>query len=212
MRNTIVLTMLGLLAMMDNDARVSLRFLEWRTPELSIFWWLLSALLIGAVLGWAASAGASVRTRLAQRRTRRELVQSQDEVRRLRNELSSPYKLVQLIGENSWHEAATDYDAMRTNAGLREVAASADAIGPHIGQLYELGDDSVPTSTGLVRLAHEAGLTVHPYTFRVDDLPSGFACFEELVRFCVSELAVDGLFTDFPDRVSRYLRQDATSS
>jgi glycerophosphoryl diester phosphodiesterase len=123
------------------------------------------------------------------------------EIRRLRNALSSPYKLVQLIGENAWHEAATDYDAMRTDAGLRKIAESADAIGPHIGHLYELGDDSVPVSTGLVKLAHEAGLTVHPYTFRVDDLPSGFTCFEDLVRFCVSDLRIDGLFTDFPDRV-----------
>lgn len=81
----VVVALLGLLAMMDNDARVSLQFLEWRTPELSIYWWLLSAMLIGAVLGWTASAAASVRTRLAQRRTRRELAQSQDEVRRLRN-------------------------------------------------------------------------------------------------------------------------------
>ncbi len=123
------------------------------------------------------------------------------EVRRLRNELDSPFKLVQLIGENTWHEAATDYEAMRTAAGIREIAESADAIGPNIAHLYELDEGSIPVSTGLVGLAHEAGLTVHPYTFRVDDLPSGFACFEELVRFCVSELSIDGLFTDFPDRV-----------
>ena len=123
------------------------------------------------------------------------------EIRRLRNDLSCPYKLVQLIGENAWLEAATDYDAMRTEAGLREIADSADAIGPHIGHLFEPGADSVPVSTGLVAMAHEAGLAVHAYTFRVDELPAGFTSFDDLVSFCVSELGVDGLFTDFPDRV-----------
>lgn len=123
------------------------------------------------------------------------------EVRRLKTELSCPYKLVQLIGDNTWLEAATDYDAMRTDAGLREVADNADGIGPHIGHLIEPGADSVPVSTGLVEMAHAAGLVVHPYTFRVDELPAGFASFNDLVMFCVSELGIDGLFTDFPDKV-----------
>jgi glycerophosphoryl diester phosphodiesterase len=35
----------------------------------------------------------------------------------------------------------------------------------------------------------------------VDDLPPGFDCFEDLVRYTVTELGIDGLFTDFPDRV-----------
>jgi glycerophosphoryl diester phosphodiesterase len=90
---------------------------------------------------------------------------------------------------------------MRTEAGLREIADSAAAIGPHIGHLIAPGADSVPVSTGLVAMAHAAGLAVHPYTFRVDELPAGFASFDDLVSFCVSELGIDGLFTDFPDRV-----------
>jgi uncharacterized integral membrane protein len=76
--------LLGLLAMMDNDTQVSLRFLDWSTPALSIYWWLLAALLIGASLGWTASAAGSVRTRLAKRQMRRELARSRSEVERLR--------------------------------------------------------------------------------------------------------------------------------
>ena len=53
----------------------------------------------------------------------------------------------------------------------------------------------------LVEQAHQLGLSVHPYTFRSDDLPRGFKSLQELVRFCVLELAVDGLFTDFTDEV-----------
>jgi glycerophosphoryl diester phosphodiesterase len=124
------------------------------------------------------------------------------EIERLRNELGCPFKLVQLIGENSWGEASTDFDAMRTRQGLAEIARVADAIGPHIEQMYVLrsdGDGLLPSE--LCHWAHEVGLTVHPYTFRLEDLPPGFDSFGQLVGFFVHEVGIDGLFTDFPDKV-----------
>ena len=59
----------------------------------------------------------------------------------------------------------------------------------------------MPVATGLVSAAHAQGLAVHPYTFRADQLPPGFASFADLVSFFVQELRIDGLFTDFPDQV-----------
>ena len=124
------------------------------------------------------------------------------EIRRLRRELNCPLKLVQLIGNNHWHEVATDFESLRTENGIRQLAETADAIGPNISHLYELrGSEGVPVPTGLVQMAHAAGLLVHPYTFRADDLPAGFSTFAELVRYFVDEIGVDGLFTDFPDKV-----------
>jgi glycerophosphoryl diester phosphodiesterase len=124
------------------------------------------------------------------------------EIRRLKHELECPFKLVQLIGDNSWLEAATDYNTLRTGEGIERLAKTADVIGPHISHLYELQEiDCVPVSTGLAGLAHEAGLSVHPYTFRADDIPVGFTSFETLVRYFVDDVGVDGLFTDFPDQV-----------
>ena len=124
------------------------------------------------------------------------------EIRRLRNELDCPFKLVQLIGENSWGEAESDFDWLQSAEGIKQIAESADAIGPHLLQLYELDAvDGRPVPTGLARSAHEAGLSVHPYTFRVDDLPPGFTQFDDLVSYFVVDIGVDGLFTDFPDRV-----------
>jgi glycerophosphoryl diester phosphodiesterase len=124
------------------------------------------------------------------------------ELRRLRHELDCPYKLVQLIGANNWNEADTDYDVMRTRQGLEKLARTVDAVGPWLLYLYELraGDD-LPVSTGFVGMAHEVGLGVHPFTFRADDLPRGFEKLAELVRFFADELAIDGLFTDFPDLI-----------
>ena len=122
------------------------------------------------------------------------------EIYRLRHELACPLRLVQLIGDNSWLEATTDYDSLRRADGIRKIAESADAIGPHISHLYELEKiDSAPVSTGLTEMAHDNGLLVHPYTFRADDIPAGFASFEELIRYFADDIGIDGLFTDFPD-------------
>lgn len=129
------------------------------------------------------------------------------EVRRIRHELGCGLRLVQLLGENDWGESDTDYEQLKTPAGLREIAASADGIGPWIGQLIRAAEiDGHPVSTGLVSAAHDAGLLVHPYTFRAEQLAPGFDSLEEMIRWFVDELSIDGLFTDFPDRAIAALR------
>ena len=108
---------------------------------------------------------------------------------------------MQLIGENDWGEAKTDFDAMRTPSGLRELAKTVDGIGPWLNQLYTRRDtDGQPVPTRLVEDAHRAGLIVHPYTFRLDSLPAGFETLDALLAFMIEELRIDGLFTDFPDQ------------
>ena len=59
------------------------------------------------------------------------------ELKRIRNDLHSDLKLIQLIGENAWKESTTDYDAMRTAAGIADVASYADGIGPEIAQIVD---------------------------------------------------------------------------
>jgi glycerophosphoryl diester phosphodiesterase len=128
------------------------------------------------------------------------------ELLRIRKDLGCKLKLIQLIGDNSWDEADTDYDELQSDAGLERLATIVDGIGPWITQLYEAGSEGRLESNGLVSKAHNAGLAVHPYTFRQDELPPGFESFEALMRFAVDELAVDGLFTDFPDLACAALR------
>jgi len=128
------------------------------------------------------------------------------ELLRVRNELDCRMRLVQLIGENRWAETETDYDYLKSRQGLAELTKTVDAIGPWVNQLYAVDPISgKPASTGLTESAHQSGLLVHPFTFRADDLPPGFRCFEDMVRYFTGDLDVDGLFTDFPDRVYRYL-------
>lgn len=135
------------------------------------------------------------------------------ELRRIREDLGSDLKLVQLIAENDWGESDTDYVALRTPDGLRELSRTVDAVGPWLGQLYTLAAiDGQPISSGFASEAHRAGLAVHPYTFRVDALPPGFASFEATVSWFVGELAIDGFFTDFPDRARRIVDRIGDSS
>lgn len=122
------------------------------------------------------------------------------EVQRLKRDLDCRWPIVQLIGLNEWQEAATDYVELSSPAGLARVASVADGIGPHLSYLYSPAAGRIkPTS--LVADAHALGLVVHPYTFRSDDLPPEFDSLEALVRFCVIEQQIDGLFTDFTDQV-----------
>lgn len=132
------------------------------------------------------------------------------ELRRIRHQLGSQLKLVQLIGENSWREAPTNYDDLRTRRGLQRLSKTADAIGPWMNRLYRLRRrDGRIRSSGLTERAHSVGLAVHPYTIRSDDLPPGFDTVDDLLRFCTDDIAVDGLFTDFPDAVLDFLRSAA---
>ena len=123
------------------------------------------------------------------------------ELLRIRNELRCELKLIQLIGENSWGEAETNYGRLLTAAGFKRLAKTVDGIGPWINQLYRVRSNGDIDDTGVVARAHDAGLAVHPFTFRSDDLPPGFDSFTELIRFAIDELSIDGLFTDFPDQI-----------
>ena len=109
--------------------------------------------------------------------------------------------MVQLIGENSWGESDTDYDELRNAEALRLLAGTVEGIGPSIGHLVTLNEiDGNPVSLGLVSAAHAEGLVVHAYTFRADQLAPGFDSLQQMVRWFVDELKLDGVFTDFPDQ------------
>ena len=111
--------------------------------------------------------------------------------------------LIMLIGNRS------DYPWMLESDGMSKLAYSADGIGPSynlvVDRASEVGDIRV---TELVTQAHGAGLAVHPYTFRADPgaVPDYAGSFEELLDIHYFQADVDGLFTDFPDRVVQFLQ------
>ena len=125
------------------------------------------------------------------------------EIKRLRTELGAKVKLVQLIGDNSWNEAPTDYQALLSPQGLAELANYVQGIGPWLPQVYDFTEGR---ALELVAQAHALNLQVHPYTFRQDALPPGTSS-KQLLDLLFKQLKVDGIFTDFTDTVVTYLAE-----
>jgi glycerophosphoryl diester phosphodiesterase len=131
-----------------------------------------------------------------------------DELKRVKEQvqpaLGIELKLVQLMGDDE-----DDYGWMLAPGGMAELARYADGIGPEKGMI--ISADSTPGNLAISTLvadAHEAGLQVHPYTFRADtgQVPAYARDFEHLLALFFFEAGVDGLFTDFPDRAVEFLK------
>ena len=115
------------------------------------------------------------------------------------------------------------YGDLRTSQGLADVAKYADAIGPWKRMIVSVrgtdangdgnaddvnGDGTVNDAdrttlapTSLVLDAHNAGLLVHPYTFRNEGryLAADYKGDPKLEFQQFFQLGVDALFTDFPN-------------
>ena len=134
----------------------------------------------------------------------------------------TPLPLIQLIdvtGAPADFVASGDprtYDDLVTAQGLREIATYADGIGPDRSRLVanDVEGQRIGGPTGVIRLAHRAGLLVHPFTFRPEntflaaDFQLGDPASPEFPRArgdepaqlqLYYELGVDGLFADNAD-------------
>ncbi|MGH3752015.1 MAG: glycerophosphodiester phosphodiesterase [Pseudonocardiaceae bacterium] len=102
------------------------------------------------------------------------------------------------------------YADLATPAGLRGIARYAQGIGPEKQQVIPRNPDgTLGSPTALVANARDAGLIVHPYTFRAENnfLPVDFRISAVLSDFgrAIDEqvtylrAGIDGVFTDHPD-------------
>ena len=103
-----------------------------------------------------------------------------------------------------------DEGTQATPARLAEIAKYADGIGPNKRLIVPAGSDGrLLPPTSVVRDAHAAGLFVHVWTMRSEDVflsPSyGGDPKREYEQF--ASLGVDGMFTDFPDVAAAVFRR-----
>ncbi|MGQ0719918.1 MAG: glycerophosphodiester phosphodiesterase [Pseudonocardiales bacterium] len=106
------------------------------------------------------------------------------------------------------------YADLSTPAGLQGIARYAQGIGPEKQQVIpRKADGTLGSPTTLVTDAHQAGLVVHPYTFRAENfflpvdyqvvgtsppVPTDYGrAIDEQITYLRAGL--DGLFTDQPD-------------
>ncbi|MFA0710797.1 glycerophosphodiester phosphodiesterase [Vibrio splendidus] len=128
-------------------------------------------------------------------------------------------KLVQLMAYTDWNETMTyqgdkatpySYDWMFEKGGMAKVASYADGIGPWKPMLVD--DASTKDNIiikPLMKSAKDAGLDVHPYTFRADPgrIPAYADNFDGMLDVFYNQVKVDGVFTDFPDKVVDFLKR-----
>jgi len=119
------------------------------------------------------------------------------ELARVKDALGSQLRLIQLVGTGA------DYASLLTAPGLRQVASYAHGLGPHYSQLVAEKGRERPSVAPLARLARAAGLQLHPYTFRRDELPAYAGTLEELLELFAVEVGVDAVFCDHPDVAAR---------
>ena len=126
-----------------------------------------------------------------------------DNLKRIRT--MTGLRLIQLMDATGApaDKAAPSYAAMATPAGLKAIAAYAYGIGPNKDMIRK--GDAAPST--LVHDAHAAGLRLHPWTFRAENmfLPPSLRTgadpvahgqlSAEIARFL--DLGIDGFFTDF---------------
>ena len=79
----IILFFLAALAV--NQEPVALHFLNWQTPEWSVFWWLLAAFLLGLLLGLFGITVFMTRLRLHNRKLSKQLGNAEQELHKVRN-------------------------------------------------------------------------------------------------------------------------------
>lgn len=132
------------------------------------------------------------------------------ETKRIRNELNYQGKLVQLLGENRWGAPeGTDYDFLKSDEGVLEMAKVVDGIGPWLPQVIEgLSENGTAIMTPTLIAAQRAQLMVHPYTLRADQLPKWAGDMDIALKAIFDDAAIDGIFTDFPDQAVEYLARN----
>ncbi|MFP6580928.1 MAG: glycerophosphodiester phosphodiesterase family protein [Candidatus Hydrogenedentota bacterium] len=111
-----------------------------------------------------------------------------DSLRKIRNEFNSKLPLIMVMGDAS----------LLDKKGLDDLATFVNGIGP--------SKSLVERDPNIVKEAHARGLKVHPYTFRADAYSKRkYDSFEKELDTFYNTYKVDGVFTDFPDQVVRFL-------
>ncbi|KVD56627.1 glycerophosphodiester phosphodiesterase [Burkholderia ubonensis] len=140
----------------------------------------------------------AIRSRIGSSQPNWKLVQLMDDA------AQRPYDFVKANDKRT-------YGDLSTRDGMLEVATYANGVGPYKASIIAVGaDGTLQQPTPYVRYAHEAGLVVHPYTFRPENnflpasLKDGGAASARNTAGSVREIqaylraGIDGFFTDDP--------------
>jgi glycerophosphoryl diester phosphodiesterase len=119
------------------------------------------------------------------------------ELARIRFELESSLPLIQLLPCSD----RASREIMISDAAT--FAAHATGVGLPYEQLIATSSNrstaTEPAPAPIAAALRAAGLAIHAYTFRADQLPVWATSFRDLLRLFLADLGVDGVFCDHPD-------------
>lgn len=125
-----------------------------------------------------------------------------DELVRVKRELHCKLPLVYLVSrDRKWDALLQDERALHQE--LTQIADICTGLGPQLTMLLETRGSSSPQPTPLIKSAHAAGLKVHGWTLRAEELSSGAKDFKQLHTW-IRDTGIDGCFSDFPDQTLGY--------
>jgi glycerophosphoryl diester phosphodiesterase len=116
---------------------------------------------------------------------------------------------VQLVSpEGGPTDVTLRYKDMVSATGMKAIAAYANGVGPEWSMVIPTVDGGLGPATALVSDAHAAGLAVHPWTVRAENVflppklrnganPADFGDVNAVYK-ALYAAGVDGLFSDFP--------------
>lgn len=132
--------------------------------------------------------------------------------------LEMDLNLVQLIANTHWgitkiytekNVSNYSYEWMFKAGAMVKIADYADGIGPYKRMLItKKSRKNKLIISPMLKRAQQAGLVVHPYTFRLDKgrVEKYADSFEHMLEIFYFDLGVEGVFTDFPDRAVNFLK------
>ncbi|MGZ3375162.1 MAG: glycerophosphodiester phosphodiesterase [Phenylobacterium sp.] len=105
-------------------------------------------------------------------------------------------------------DSKTPYKEMVSAAGMKTIATYAHGVGPDWSMVIPTVDGGLGPATPLVKDAHAAGLAVHPWTVRAENIflppklrhgtdPATHGDVEAVYAALLAS-GIDGLFSDFP--------------
>lgn len=121
-----------------------------------------------------------------------------DELKRCRFELGTRLKLAQLSEDTPGQGLPTSLAAIAEYAEIWAPAHSMliESVSSRLASSGGAGAVEVAEAAGEAR---RAGLELHPFTFRRDEVPAAFSGLEEQLELYYGEVGVSAVFCDHPD-------------
>lgn len=128
-------------------------------------------------------------------------------LRRLRNEFGWKGRLMMIYSGGKPGPDGSDYDALATADGLKDLASFVDGVFPNLPRVVTWDQQGKPQASDFTQAAHHAGLRVITGVVRRDDLPKNCPSVAALHEALFNVAGVDDVCTDFPDLSVNWLQR-----